>query len=48
MEGRRLTKMSAEEEADLLVSAQQASEDVVERAGMQQIRDRGWKSFVAV
>jgi cytosine/adenosine deaminase-related metal-dependent hydrolase len=48
MEGRRLTKMSAEEEADLLVSAQQASEDVVERAGMQRIRDRGWKSFVAV
>jgi cytosine/adenosine deaminase-related metal-dependent hydrolase len=48
MEGRRLTGMSTDEEAALLVAAQKASEGVVERAGMQRIRDRGWKSFVAV
>src|SRR6266508_2399086 len=48
MEGRRLTSMTAEEEAELLVAAQSAAESVVERAGMQRIRDRGWKSFVAV
>jgi atrazine chlorohydrolase/5-methylthioadenosine/S-adenosylhomocysteine deaminase/melamine deaminase len=48
MEGRRLTMISSEEEAELLVAAQKASEAVVERAGLQRIRDRGWKSFVAV
>ena len=48
MEGRRLTKLTQEEESELLTSAQKASEAVVERAGMQRIRDRGWKSFVAV
>jgi cytosine/adenosine deaminase-related metal-dependent hydrolase len=48
MEGRRLTMLSEEEEAEVLVAAQKASEGVVERAGMQRIRDRGWKSFVAV
>jgi atrazine chlorohydrolase/5-methylthioadenosine/S-adenosylhomocysteine deaminase/melamine deaminase len=48
MEGRSLTVMSAEEEAALIRAAQSAAEGVVERAGMQRIRDRGWKSFVAV
>jgi cytosine/adenosine deaminase-related metal-dependent hydrolase len=48
MEGRSLTMMSSEEEAELLIAAQKAAEAVVERAGMQRIRDRGWKSFVAV
>lgn len=48
MEGRRLTLLSESEEAEVLVAAQKASEGVVERAGMQRIRDRGWKSFVAV
>jgi len=48
MEGRRMTGLNAEEEAELLIAAQRASEGVVERAGMQRIRDRGWKSFVAV
>jgi cytosine/adenosine deaminase-related metal-dependent hydrolase len=48
MEGRSLTMMSNEEEAELLIAAQKAAEAVVERAGMQRIRDRGWKSFVAV
>lgn len=32
----------------LLDDVQTASEAVVERAGMQSIRDRGWRSFVAV
>jgi cytosine/adenosine deaminase-related metal-dependent hydrolase len=48
MEGRRLTRVSEEEEAELLTAVQAAAEDVVVRAGMARIRDRGWRSFVAI
>jgi cytosine/adenosine deaminase-related metal-dependent hydrolase len=48
MEKRRLTARDPEEEAQLLTTAQQSSERVVERAGMQRIRDRGWKVLTDV
>lgn len=47
MEDKQLTRVPADEEAALLREVQVASEAIVERAGMQRIRDRGWKSFVA-
>jgi cytosine/adenosine deaminase-related metal-dependent hydrolase len=43
-----LEDLAAEHEAELIVAAQRASEEVVERAGMQQIRNRGWRSLTAV
>lgn len=48
MEGRRLTDMTEEEEAELLTGVQAAAEAVVERARLERIRDRGWRSFVAI
>jgi atrazine chlorohydrolase/5-methylthioadenosine/S-adenosylhomocysteine deaminase/melamine deaminase len=48
MEGRRLTALDEEQEQALLTAAQASSDAVVERAGMQRVRDRGWKSSVAV
>jgi len=48
MAGGKLEDLPAEHEAELIRSAQRASEEVVERAGMQRIRDRGWKSMTAV
>jgi cytosine/adenosine deaminase-related metal-dependent hydrolase len=48
MEKRELTGLAAEHEAELVASAQRASEAVVERAAMQRIRDRGWKAVTDV
>jgi atrazine chlorohydrolase/5-methylthioadenosine/S-adenosylhomocysteine deaminase/melamine deaminase len=48
MAGRRLEVLTEEQESDLLVAAQRASEQVIERAGMQKIRDRGWRSIIDV
>jgi atrazine chlorohydrolase/5-methylthioadenosine/S-adenosylhomocysteine deaminase/melamine deaminase len=45
MEGRRLARVDAADERTLLTDAQAAAEAVVERAGMQRIRDRGWRSI---
>lgn len=42
MDDRALTSMTTEEEADLLARAQDASTAVLERAGMQKLRDREW------
>jgi atrazine chlorohydrolase/5-methylthioadenosine/S-adenosylhomocysteine deaminase/melamine deaminase len=48
MEGRRLVMLGPEAERELLDEVQSAAEAIVERAGMQSIRDRGWRSFVAI
>jgi atrazine chlorohydrolase/5-methylthioadenosine/S-adenosylhomocysteine deaminase/melamine deaminase len=48
MEGRRLVALGAEQEAELLVAAQTASDEVLERAGMQKLRDRPWTSIKGV
>jgi cytosine/adenosine deaminase-related metal-dependent hydrolase len=48
MEDRRLTGLASEHEAELIAKAQRASEEVIERAGMQRIRDRGWKAITGV
>jgi cytosine/adenosine deaminase-related metal-dependent hydrolase len=48
MENRQLVDLSAEHEAELVAQAQQASEEVVERAGMQGIRNRGWRAIADV
>jgi atrazine chlorohydrolase/5-methylthioadenosine/S-adenosylhomocysteine deaminase/melamine deaminase len=48
MEKRRLTARTAEQEVQLLTTAQRSSDHVVERAGMQRIRDRGWKTMTDV
>jgi cytosine/adenosine deaminase-related metal-dependent hydrolase len=45
MESRRLAAFDAEEEADLLKRVQDASNGVLERAGMQKLRDRPWTSI---
>jgi cytosine/adenosine deaminase-related metal-dependent hydrolase len=44
LEGGELACMSAEEEMAFLASAQQASSDVLQRAGMADMRDRAWTS----
>ncbi len=46
--GGALEDLAAEHEAELIIAAQKSSEEIVERAGMQKIRDRGWKSMTAV
>lgn len=48
MEGRRLIRLDEQQERELVDQAQRASEAVVERARMQRIRNRGWKSLVGV
>jgi atrazine chlorohydrolase/5-methylthioadenosine/S-adenosylhomocysteine deaminase/melamine deaminase len=48
MEGRRLVALDAEQEADLLVASQQASGEVLDRAGMQKLRDRPWTSIKGI
>jgi cytosine/adenosine deaminase-related metal-dependent hydrolase len=45
MEGRRLTGLDGEAERDLLQRAQAASVEVLDRAGMQRLRDRPWTSI---
>lgn len=45
MEDRTLTAFTKEEESALLVRAQEASDNVLERAGMQKLRDRDWTSI---
>jgi cytosine/adenosine deaminase-related metal-dependent hydrolase len=45
MEGRRLAALDADAEQDLLERAQAASDGVLERAGMQLLRDRPWTSI---
>jgi cytosine/adenosine deaminase-related metal-dependent hydrolase len=44
MEDHQLTRMTSDEEAGLLRRAQDASHAVLERAGMQKLRDREWRS----
>jgi len=48
MEGRGLAALDAEQEAELLVRTQDASNEVLERAGMQKLRDRPWTSIKGV
>jgi cytosine/adenosine deaminase-related metal-dependent hydrolase len=48
MENRKLEGLAAEHEVELIRAAQIASEEVVQRAGMERIRDRGWKAMTAV
>ena len=48
MEGRRLAALGEEPEAELLAQAQRASDGVLERAGMQKLRDRPWTSIKGV
>jgi cytosine/adenosine deaminase-related metal-dependent hydrolase len=45
MRDRRLLALAAEEERDLLRRAQEASNGVLDRAGMQLLRDRPWTSI---
>jgi atrazine chlorohydrolase/5-methylthioadenosine/S-adenosylhomocysteine deaminase/melamine deaminase len=45
MRDRRLSFLDDAEEQALVADAQQASEGIVERAGMGRIRDRGWRSL---
>lgn len=44
MENGCLTLLTAGEEAEFLLTAQEASVAVLERAGMRSLRDRGWRS----
>lgn len=48
MRNRALTVVDLEEERNLATQAQRASEEVVERAGLQSMRYRGWRSEIGV
>jgi hypothetical protein len=43
MENGQLAILTAEEEAEFLRVAQPASIELLDRAGMHNLRDRGWK-----
>jgi atrazine chlorohydrolase/5-methylthioadenosine/S-adenosylhomocysteine deaminase/melamine deaminase len=48
MRNRALMMLEPEEQKQLLVDIQRASGDVVERAGLQRMRDRGWRSEIGI
>ncbi len=48
MRDRTLTLLDPDEERQLVASAQKASEEIVDRAGLQRMRDRGWRSEVGI